>query len=111
MTHGSPKPLTVSNQISSPVKPSAPQIDNDNITMNNDVGNSSNLTTTLFHTANQSPSLYPTLSNVSEECKIIDQPLEASPRKRHSSSISNSVGKKACTTKVQQSWFSHFLRK
>jgi len=101
LTHGSSKSLTVSSQISSPVKPSAPHI-------NHDVGSSSNLTTTLFHTANQSPNLYPTLSSASQECKTIDQPLEAFPRKRHSTSISNSDGKKACIsstpTKVQQSY-------
>lgn len=105
------------NQISSPVKPSAPQNDHNGVTKKDDVGSTSNLTATAFYTANQSASLYPTLSDASQECKVNDQPLEVS-RKRRSSSISSAENKKACIatspTKVQrpsQSWFSQFLRK
>ena len=111
LTHGSSKPLEVPNQISSPVKPSAPQVDHDQITKKDDVDSSSSWISTSFHTANQSPSLYPTLSNASQ------QPLEVS-RKRRSTSVSSSEGKKACVAgplaKVKQSsqsWFSQFLRK
>ena len=104
------------NQITSPVKPSAPQIDHDAITKKDD-GSSPNTTIAAFHTANESPSLYPTLSDASQGYKVNDQPLEVS-RKRRSTSITSSEGKKACIastpTKVQQSsqsWFSQFLRK
>ena len=111
LTHGSSKPLEVPNQISSPVKPSAPQVDYDQITKKDDVVSSSNSMVTSFHTANQSPNLYPTLSNASQ------QPSEVS-RKRRSTSVSSSEGKKACVAgplaKVKQSsqsWFSQFLQK
>ena len=114
LTHGSSKPLEVPNQISSPVKPSAPQIDRDQITKKDDVDSSSNSMATSFHTANQSPSLYPTLSNASQ---VNDRPLEVS-RKRRYTSISSSEGKKACVAgplakvkQTSQSWFSQFLRK
>ena len=114
LTHGKQKPLKVPTPISSPVKPSAPQIDYDQVTKKNDV---SSLTTMPFHTANQSPSLYPTLSDVNQESKVNDQSIEVS-RKRHSTSVSTSEGKKACVgstpTRMQQSsqsWFSQFLRK
>ena len=105
------------NQITSPVKPSAPQIDHDAITKKDDVCSSPSTATAAFHTANESPSLYPTLSDTSQGYKVNDQPLEVS-RKRCSTSVSSSEGKKPCIastpTKVQQSsqsWFSQFLRK
>lgn len=99
------------------MKPSAPQIDHDDISKKDDVGTSSSSTTGVFHTANQSPCLYPTLSDANQECTVNNQPLEAS-RKRRSSNISSSENKKACIagtpTKVHQSsksWFSQFLHK
>lgn len=102
------------NQISSPVKPSAPQIDHAQVTNKDDAGSSSNSTTIQFHTANQSPSLYPALTDANRECKVNDQPLETS-RKRRSTTSFSSEGKKACVAsplkQSSQSWFSQFLRK
>lgn len=96
---------------SSPVKPSAPHIDH---VKNDDIGSSNN--TTPFHTANQSPSLYPTLSDASSDRRTSDRTSDS--RKRRSTSISNSESKKAYVvsspTEVQQSsksWFSQFLHK
>ena len=101
-------------QITSPVKPSAPQISHDAITKKDDVINT---TTVAFHTANESPSLYPTLSDTSQGYQVNKQPSEFC-RKRHSTSISSPEGKKACIASTParvyqspQSWFSQFLRK
>ena len=103
------------------MKPSAPQIGYDAVTnfKKDDVidVDSSSSPTTAFHTANQAPSLYPSLSNTNQRYEVNDQPLEVS-RKRRSTTVSSSEGKKAhiatTPTKVQQSprsWFSQFLRK
>lgn len=95
------------------MKPSAPQIDYDQVTKKDDVGSF----TTPFHTANQSPSIYPTLSDASQEYKVNDQPVEVS-RKRRSTSISSSESKKAYVASTSagvlqssKSWFSQFLHK
>lgn len=113
LTHGNSKLLNVPKQIISPVKPSAPQISHDAATKKDDVISPS----TTFHTANESPSLYPTLSDTSQGYKVNKQPSEFC-RKRHSTNISSPEGKKACiantSAKVHQSpqsWFSQFLRK
>ena len=117
LTHGKSKPLNVPREITSPVKPSAPQISHDALTKKDDVISSPSTTTIAFHTANESPSLYPTLSDTSQRHTVNKQPSEFC-RKRHSTSISSPEGKKACIAstpaKVQQSphsWFSQFLRK